>query len=506
MDLDLCVVGAGSAGAVIAARATEDPSLRVLLLEAGPDYPDPALLPDDLSDGHRNSVEAHDWGFTYVPAPEQGASAMPRGKVTGGSSAVNTAIALRGDPGDYDEWASIAGPEWAWSECLPAFVRLESDQDMPAGPLHGKAGPIPIRRYRPDELVPFQAAFLRACRSLGFPECPDHNDPSTTGFGPHPMNKRDGRIRVSTAMGYLAPARRRPNLAIRPRTEVRRVLVEDGRVLGVEIASGGRDEVVRCRKVVLCAGAFMSPSILVRSGIGPREVLARLGVPLVADLPVGERLLDHPGALLAMVPADGVASFDHPLIQTTLRYTAPGSAVPNDMQLQPLSFLQLGGGMPLMIGIAAVVEKPRGHGRLLFEGPDPGAPPLIRPDLLADGEDRRRMVDGLELALRFTRSPEIAACVQMVVWPAPDVLESAASIDRWVRSGCGSGYHPCGTAPMGKRGDPAAVVDARGRVHGLEGLFVADASIMPTIPRANTNLPSIMIGERFGEWARLRQL
>ncbi|MDP3766704.1 MAG: GMC family oxidoreductase N-terminal domain-containing protein, partial [Dehalococcoidia bacterium] len=365
-DWDLIVVGAGSAGAVIASRVTEDPKKRVLLIEAGPDYAQREALPDDLTDGHRNSLVDHDWGFIYQPTPGSRPDVpLPRGKVTGGSSAVNTCIALRGQAEDYDEWAKLGCPEWAWSKCLPAFIRLEADQDI-ENELHGRDGPIPLRRYLPEELAPFQAAFLAACRALGYPDCPDHNDPTTTGAGPHPMNKQ-GRLRVSTSLAYLAPARTRDNLTIRPHTLVRRAVCSDGRVHGLEVETDGNVEMIEGARVLLAAGSIQSPAILIRSGIGPRDALERLGLPVVREAPgVGARLYDHPGSMVVLAPKPGVADFNQPMIQTALRYTAARSDEFNDMQLEPLTYIQRFDEGPPLMGIAAVVEKPHGHGRLFF--------------------------------------------------------------------------------------------------------------------------------------------
>jgi choline dehydrogenase len=502
-EWDLIVVGAGSAGAVIAARVTEDARKRVLLIEAGPDYLEPGALPDDLVDGRKNSLVAHDWGFRYQPnANSRPDVPLPRGKVTGGSSSVNTCIALRGQPEDYDEWARIAGPEWAWERCLPAFIRLETDEDI-RNELHGANGPIPIRRHPLDELVPFQRAFLEACRALGYPECPDHNDPQTTGYASHPMNKTKEGRRVGTLLGYLAPARGRPNLTVRPRTLVRRVVISSGRATGLEVETDGARETVAGRRIVLCAGSIQSPAILVRSGIGPRETLERLGIAVVRDAPgVGARLDDHPGTLVVLIPKPGIADVDQPLIQTTLRYTAKGSDDVNDMQLEPISFVQrLDGDVPMM-GIAPVVEKTRSRGRLLFESADPAAQPRIQSGLLGDEWDVERMLEGLELGLRVAATPPVAGLTERIYRPRPEVACDREALRAWARRACGSGYHPCATAPMGAPDDELAVVDQYGRIFDVEGLYVADASIMPSVPRANTNIPTIMIGERFGEWFR----
>ena len=498
-DYNLIIVGAGSAGAVIATRITEDASQRVLLIEAGPDYPDEASLPDDLKNGNHNSVRRHDWGFHYQPtAGNSGNVPLPRGKVTGGSSAVNTAIALRGQPGDYDGWAAMGLPEWSWEKCLPAFKRLETDQDI-QNDLHGADGPITI--HRPDDLVPFQQAFLDACQTMGYAECPDHNDPTTTGYGPHPMNKR-GRLRISTALAYLMPARKRPNLVIRPDTHVLRVVIAGGKATGLEVETDGVRETIDGSRILLSAGSIQTPPILIRSGIGPRDVLERLGISITREAPVGARLYDHPATLISLVPKPDIADRGQPLIQTTLRYTAKGSSDENDMQLEPISFVQRGQPDDLLVGLAPVVEKTRGHGRLVFESADPYAQPLIQPDFLNDPWDEERMMEGIDIALKMCETPAIKAVTESIVWPRDEVIEDREKLRSWARRASGSGYHPCSTAPMGAEDDEGAVVDQYGHVYGVDGLFVADASIMPAIPRANINIPTIMIGERFGEWFR----
>jgi choline dehydrogenase len=494
MTTPLYVVGAGSAGAVIAARVTEDAAREVVLVEAGPDYP--TDLPADLADGTRNSTEKHDWRYRFRPNEAQDVVHLPRGQVTGGSSAVNTCIALRGQPYDYDEWAALGGAHWAWDQCLPAFKRLENDLDFQGG-WHGNDGPILVRRHTRTELVPWQAAYLDTCAAAGHPTCPDHNDPTTSGAGAHAMNKIDG-VRISTARGYLAPARGRENLRIEARTEVARVLFEGRRVVGLELVRDGRLEKRECRQVVLSAGAIATPGILVRSGIGPRAELDRLGVPVVVDAPVGMRLYDHPGAALVMSPRSGVAHPDHPDIQTTMRYAASGGP-PNEMQLQPISTIRLP-MVPLLVAIAVVVGKPSGHGRLVVGSRDLGAKPRIESALGEHPRDREKLREGLLLALDLAEREPLAGLVERIGWPSREQLGRGDT--SWMMPGIGSGYHPCGTAPMGPPEDPFGVVDFYGRVRGVEGLVVADASIMPTIPTSNINLPTIMIGERFGEWLR----
>ena len=496
---DTIVVGAGSAGAIIAARATEDRAHRVLLVEAGPDYP--GALPADLTNGSRNSLRAHDWGFSHrVNSWHRVNFPMPRGRVVGGSSAVNTCIALRGQPYDYDEWANLGLPDWSWSRCAPAFKRLETDLDF-RDEHHGQDGPIPIRRHQLDELVPWQAGFLEACEELGYPTIEDHNLPGQTGAAPTPMNKVSGR-RISAAEAYLTPSvRERPNLTIRSQTLVRRILFHQRRVLGVEVEHRGEVQSLYAERVVLSAGALGTPGLLLRSGVGPKADVERLGVDLVADVPgVGHRLLDHPGCALFMRVNVGFVR-NAPLIQTLLRYTSEHGRT-CDMGVQPGSMVPLLGLKDFSLcSIMAAVGKPTGRGRIHWPTAHPHQKPVVTSGLLDDPDDRRRAVEAMRRAYELT---ETRALRKLAVhfWPSRRTLRDPKAIDGWIRRATDSGYHPSGTVPMGPDSDPMAACDGRGRIRDVDGLIVADASLMPTIPSANTNLPTLMIGERFGDWLK----
>lgn len=487
---------------MLAARLSEDPSRKVLLLESGPDYASLSVTPADIR-GPDVSLRDHDWRLRSSQVSGR-SQPYPRGKVIGGSSSVNGAIALRGLPADYAEWAALGNPEWDWQHVLPYFKRLEDD-DLGASELHGVAGPIPIRRTSPERFCETQRAAHASFRALGFAELTDHNEPSSTGVGPIPLNVSDG-VRVSTALAYLGPARSRPNLTIRGHAHVQRVLIEDGRAVGVEVSG----EVVRARRVTLSAGAIHSPAILIRSGIGPREDVQRLGLDCVADLSgVATRLLDHPGVGIYCVPRAGCQSDSDPNHQTMVRYTASGSDQFNDMQLFMFGRVALK-GTPLAKSIGertymacASLVKPNAVGRLHVENLDPLAAPGIDLNFNSDEQDRRRMVEGFRLSWRTLQEGPLAERIEHIpYWTKAMVEGSDEALADAIAHAVGTAYHPVSTARMGVVGDEGAVVDEQCRVHGLEALRVVDASVMPAIPRANTNLPCIMIGERVADWMR----
>jgi choline dehydrogenase len=340
---------------------------------------------------------------------------------------------------------------------------------------------------------------------MGYERCDDSNDPTTTGAGPHAMNLIDG-VRMSSARCYLTTTvRQRPNLRVKPNTLVRRVLTSARRVVGVEVETFGHVHTIGARRVVLCAGATSTPGILLRSGIGPRAAVERLGVDRVVDLPaVGARLLDHPGVAIFLRPREPHRVPGKAFIQTVLRYTSRSIDAPprNDMFLQPGSIIPTKHVTLPLVSIMASVGWSYGAGTIEYPSPNPRSRPRIESRLLVESRDRTRAIEAMRMAIDLARTPAMREMATFF-WPPRRTIERG-EIAAWIDRISDSSYHPCGTVPMG--GDDAtdaeAATDGRGRVRHVDGLVVADASLMPTVPSAHTNLTALMMGERFGEWVR----
>jgi 5-(hydroxymethyl)furfural/furfural oxidase len=557
---DIVIVGAGASGCVLASRLSENPQKRVLLIEAGPDVPagdEPADIRDPfpLLDGNPRFA----WPGLVAETGADQTDGQPRltlpylqGHGVGGSSNINGMVADRGLPEDYDEWHKYGLIGWAWKDVLPYFNKLERDLDF-SGPLHGSSGPIPVRRDAATNWTPLSNAVAKALERRGYPFIADLNADFRDGIGAVAMNCLPNR-RVSAATAYLTQTvRRRPNLTILSQTFVERLDVRGGRVRGVLVrVNTGRRE-FHPQETIVASGALQSPALLMRSGIGPRAHLRALGIEVLRDLHgVGCNLQNHPtiGLVMHLPRSKGQSAGNPPWLQTVFRYSSKWEGcAEHDMLVIPMNKAAWHPIGLRTAGLLLEVHKSYSKGSVELASSDPNIIPRIRFNLLADSRDFERLLGGLRLGLELLGETQVRKVRNEVFLPHGAIIARLAKRTRWnwlqagvitllfdserlrrkllgnavldvsalaqdeeglrrfVRLFAQPVYHPCGTCRMGLADDPEAVVDSEGRVLGISGLRVVDASIFPTIPSGSLHFPVLMTAEKIAdhmkaEWQR----
>ncbi|HEX8083632.1 MAG TPA: FAD-dependent oxidoreductase [Solirubrobacteraceae bacterium] len=511
---DYVIVGAGSAGCVLAARLTEDPDVRVLLIEAGPpDVKDNIHVPLGFLKLGRTDV---DWDLSTAPEPfcARRRIFLPRGKTLGGSSSINAMVYIRGNRRDYDAWGI---PGWTYDDLLPYFIRAE-DNERGASEYHGAGGPLAVSENRSRN--PMSLAWIEAAQEAGVPLTDDFNGAEQDGCGMYQVTQRGG-MRASSAVAYLHPAMERPNLEVRTWTLAHRIVFEGTRAVGVEVSKLGEVEVLRAeREVILCGGAYMSPQLLQLSGIGPAEHLEMKEIEVVHDAPeVGENLSDHPAVSLVfttdepvslLVALEAAALEEFETQQTgplTSNFAEAGAFVrlgddldAPDLQYHavPVQIVDEGQSDPTEHGMwmAPCVLQPESRGSVRLASNDPTAKPIIRHNYYAAEADMQTQVRGIRHLLEIARQPSLAKYCRQP-FTVPD-SESEEDVRPHIAAYTGTLYHPVGTCALG------SVVDAELRVRGVEGVRVVDASVMPMVPRGNTNAPVIALAERAADVIRQR--
>ncbi|MEO8689700.1 MAG: FAD-dependent oxidoreductase [Solirubrobacteraceae bacterium] len=521
---DYIVVGAGSAGCVLANRLTEDPGTRVLLIEAGGRDRSPNIkIPAAFAKQFHTKL---DWDFSTEPEPHVDGRSLyvPRGKSLGGSSSMNAMLYVRGRPLDYDLWEAQGAAGWGWRDVLPYFLKSEDDA-RGASEFHGAGGPLRVSNQRSPR-AEVDRRLIAASEAAGIPRSHDYNGPEQDGVAMFQVNQRDGR-RWSSADAFLRPALERPNLEVMTRTRVLRVELEGDRAVGVRVARGRRERSIRAqREVILSAGSIQSPQLLQLSGIGSPGDLRAVGVEARHDLPgVGRNLQDHPFVSLIweVSEQDTLYGADKPkpLAEWVLRRTGPLSSTVAEV----VAFVRTRPGLPAAdvqfhMGaayyedhgaetydghcavIAPVLVSPQARGRVWLRSADPTAAPRVITNSLSEPDDLRSLVDGMELAREIAAQGPMREIVVSELKPGSGARDRA-DLEADLRRRLMLIYHPVGTCRMSDGGDDA-VVDSRLRVHGLENLRVVDASVMPVIPGGNTNAPTIMIAERAADLIRGR--
>lgn len=538
---DYIVIGAGSAGAPLAARLSEDSQKTVLLIEAGPDYPDSEQFPQELLNasmmaaavpGHPNN-----WSFTANLTPELPYS-VPRGKILGGSSSVNGCYFIRGTKEDFDRWVAEGNTEWSFEKVLPYYKKIENDLNYGNTDIHSSEGPIPIYREL-ENPYGMTKAFYEACEQLGFTYEEDKNAGGEPGYGPLPLNAVNG-IRVNTGIAYINTVRDRKNLTVYGNTFARKIVFSGKKATGVEVERNGEIQVIQGENIILTAGAFKTPHLMLLSGVGPKEELESVGIEVVHDLPgVGKKFSDHPDIQMGYKPnkyPEPDEQRDN--LQSGLNYSSEGGEHPGDLEIMLMS-MPLGAqmlGSSKFKGITDIVKRPRqtlksmkgiskkrfmqqamhqgdmmvviglqyakSRGNITITSKDPHVYPKVDYNYLDNEYDLSRMREAMRTAIKILTSDAFKPYFKRLTEIDHATLNDDEKLNHWLRTHLATAIHASGTAKMGPSSNPDAVCDQYGRVHGIEGLWVADTSLFPLVPSRGPNATAIMVGERIADFIK----